>query len=113
MGCTTSKDALEMRNLDDSVHVGFKRDKKKSGNSAPKAYVPRAPHPILDQKQYEQQSAVDESTMKTATDEAEESTKITEAERFENVTKTEVIVEPACWDSGEANPHTDSGKLLM
>ena len=50
MGCQASKEGLQT--VDDSVHVMLKHDKKvaQKKGEAPKGYVPRAPHPLL-QKQ--------------------------------------------------------------
>ena len=54
MGCGASKNhpgALQA--VDDSVHVMLKHDKKiaQSKGEAPKGYVPRAPHPLLQEQQ--------------------------------------------------------------
>ena len=51
MGCGASKEGLQT--VDDSVHVMLKHDKKvaQSKGQAPKGYVPRAPHPLLQQQQ--------------------------------------------------------------
>lgn len=48
MGCMHSKSHLET--VDDSVHVMLKRDKKtqqKHGEKPSTGYVPRAPHPLM------------------------------------------------------------------
>lgn len=52
MGCGSSKSA-GLQTVDDSVHVMLKHDKKvaQSKGEAPKGYVPRAPHPLLQQQQ--------------------------------------------------------------
>lgn len=54
MGCSSSKEnALE--NVDDSVHVMIKHDKKRAvqRGETPHGYVPRAPHPLLDKSKQE------------------------------------------------------------
>ena len=54
MGCGSSKtDAGALHAVDDSVHVMLKHDKKvaQSKGQAPKGYVPRAPHPLLQEQQ--------------------------------------------------------------
>jgi hypothetical protein len=54
MGCSTSKDAVDSpMYLDDSIHVALNRDKMKGNAHA--CYVPRAPHPLLVSRQYQQQ----------------------------------------------------------
>ena len=55
MGCGASKEGLQT--VDDSVHVMLKHDKKlaQKKGEAPKGYVPRAPHPLLEQQQHQQQ----------------------------------------------------------
>jgi hypothetical protein len=48
MGCLSSRQSA-LETVDDSVHVMISRDKKthqKQGD-APRGYVPRAPHPLL------------------------------------------------------------------
>ena len=52
MGCGASKNE-GLQTVDDSVHVMLKHDKKvaQSKGQAPKGYVPRAPHPLLQQQQ--------------------------------------------------------------
>lgn len=49
MGCSSSKEN-GLSNVDDSVHVMIKHDKKVAAKKgiAPHGYVPRAPHPLLD-----------------------------------------------------------------
>jgi hypothetical protein len=67
MGCATSKDDINVESrLDDSVHVAFKRDAKRDAKkgTAPKCYVPRAPHPLLEAK-------LDDTTMKTIESDSE------------------------------------------
>lgn len=51
MGCGASKGGLQT--VDDSVHVMIKHDKKvaQRKGEAPKGYVPRAPHPLLQHKE--------------------------------------------------------------
>lgn len=52
MGCGASKSGLEQ--VDDSVHVMFKHDKKVAkakGLPPSTGFVPRAPHPLLDASQ--------------------------------------------------------------
>ena len=51
MGCTSSKEN-GLANVDDSVHVMIKHDKKaaQKKGQAPHGYVPRAPHPLLEEK---------------------------------------------------------------
>jgi hypothetical protein len=53
MGCGASKEGDALQTVDDSVHVMLKHDKKiaQSKGEAPKGYVPRAPHPLLQQQQ--------------------------------------------------------------
>ena len=55
MGCSSSKENA-LANVDDSVHVMIKHDKKKAQQKgeAPHGYVPRAPHPLLKQKKDEE-----------------------------------------------------------
>ena len=50
MGCASSKPALNT--VDDSVHVMLKHDKKiqQKKGQASHGYVPRAEHPLMDQK---------------------------------------------------------------
>lgn len=45
-----------MSNVDDSVHVMIKHDKKRMAKKGekPHGYVPRASHPLLDQKNQEE-----------------------------------------------------------
>ena len=52
MGCGSSKDT-GLQTVDDSVHVMLKHDKKmaQKKGQAPKGYVPRAPHPLLQPKE--------------------------------------------------------------
>lgn len=52
MGCGQSK-GEGLQTVDDSVHVMLKHDKQvaQSKGQAPKGYVPRAPHPLLQQQQ--------------------------------------------------------------
>lgn len=54
MGCGASKEQ-GLQTVDDSVHVMLKHDKKvaQSKGQAPKGYVPRAPHPLLQAQQQE------------------------------------------------------------
>jgi hypothetical protein len=54
MGCGASKDGLA--NVDDSVHVMIRHDKKRAAQKgeAPHGYVPRAPHPLLDAQKAKQ-----------------------------------------------------------
>jgi hypothetical protein len=67
MGCSTSKDAVDSpKYLDDSIHVALNRDKKKGNAHA--CYVPRAPHPLLVSRQYQQQHS--NSTITCESDEA-------------------------------------------
>ena len=80
MGCNSSKDS-GLAHVDDSVHVMIKHDKKraKQRGEEPHGYVPRAPHPLLDQAKQQQppggddkgETKQDESTPKpvTATEE--------------------------------------------
>ena len=54
MGCGLSKDnSGALHAVDDSVHVMLKHDKKlaQKKGEAPKGYVPRAPHPLLQEQQ--------------------------------------------------------------
>ena len=53
MGCGSSSDAGKLQTVDDSVHVMLAHDKKmqQRHGEAPHGYVPRAPHPLLQQKQ--------------------------------------------------------------
>ncbi|CAB9510514.1 expressed unknown protein [Seminavis robusta] len=57
MGCGASKEGLQT--VDDSVHVMLKHDKKvaQKKGEAPKGYVPRAPHPLLQKQEGEGQAA--------------------------------------------------------
>lgn len=52
MGCGASKEQ-GLQTVDDSVHVMLKHDKKvaQKKGQAPKGYVPRAPHPLLQPKE--------------------------------------------------------------
>jgi hypothetical protein len=54
MGCGSSKDGLA--NVDDSVHVMIRHDKKRAEQKGekPQGYVPRAPHPLLDAQKKQQ-----------------------------------------------------------
>ena len=58
MGCSSSKESA-LANVDDSVHVMIKHDKKRAQQKgeAPHGYVPRAPHPLLEQKKNEGEGA--------------------------------------------------------
>ena len=51
MGCRSSSDAGKLQTVDDSVHVMLAHDKKmqQRHGEAPHGYVPRAPHPLLQQ----------------------------------------------------------------
>jgi len=54
MGCGGSKDGdSRLQQVDDSVHVMIKHDKKvqQQKGEAPHGYVPRQPHPLLQQTQ--------------------------------------------------------------
>ena len=55
MGCNSSKENA-LANVDDSVHVMIKHDKKRSiqKGEKPHGYVPRAPHPLLDKHKVEE-----------------------------------------------------------
>lgn len=57
MGCGASKNDGTLHAVDDSVHVMLKHDKKVAAKKgeAPKGYVPRAPHPMLQEQQQQQQ----------------------------------------------------------
>lgn len=54
MGCNSSKENA-LANVDDSVHVMIKHDKKRAQQKGerPHGYVPRAPHPLLDKEKTE------------------------------------------------------------
>ena len=69
MGCTSSKENA-LANVDDSVHVMIKHDKKKAQQKgeAPQGYVPRAPHPLLEQKKHEAEAAGDGAETKQGDD---------------------------------------------
>jgi hypothetical protein len=59
MGCGSSKQGDALQTVDDSVHVMLKHDKKvaQSKGEAPKGYVPRAPHPLLQQQEQQRGDA--------------------------------------------------------
>ena len=63
MGCSSSK-ANALANVDDSVHVMIKHDKKKAQQKgeAPHGYVPRAPHPLLEQQKHQGEGAEEAKT---------------------------------------------------
>lgn len=66
MGCGMSKDnSGALHAVDDSVHVMLKHDKKlaQKKGEAPKGYVPRAPHPLLQEQQ--EGAATDDSAPPT------------------------------------------------
>lgn len=54
MGCNSSKES-GLANVDDSVHVMIAHDKKRAAQKgeAPHGYVPRAPHPLLEQQKHD------------------------------------------------------------